>query len=353
MRVSGEGMKASSLAISRREIYRLALIAAFMVAGIGMSPIGTSASGGGVVDGGNLYIGATAVVNSGPLNMRSGAGTDYSVVEVLSEGAYVEVLDGPYTANGYKWWQVQVDASGNIGWVAGVYLTVVSAGPFSIGDTVYVTSDTLNVRSGPGTGYSVIDIITYGTNGLIIDGPVTANGYVWYQIEYVGGTYNGWVASDFLALESTGGGFAIGDILSVTSDSLNVRSGAGTGYSVIDTLGYGNQVLVLDGPYIADGYTWYEVSYSFGGYTGWVAGEYLAYVSSDGISIGDTVYVTSDFVNVRAGAGTGYAIESTLSYGTEAYVIDGPVSADGYTWYQIEYSGGYVGWIAGEFIALV
>lgn len=345
-------MKESSLAISRRGITRLALIAAFLVAGIGASPVGTSASGGGVVDGGNLYIGATAVVNAGPLNLRTGAGTGYGVVEVLSEGAYVEVLDGPYSANGYKWWEVYVDASGNTGFVAGVFLTVVSSGPFSIGDTVYVTSDSLNVRSGPGTGYSVIDVITYGTNGLIIDGPVTANGYVWYEIEYVGGSYAGWVASDFLGLVTTGG-FAIGDIVMVTSDTLNVRSGAGTGYSVIDTLTYGNQGEILDGPYYANGYTWYQISYSFGGYTGWVAGEYLAYVSSGGgIYIGATVYVTSDLLNIRSGAGTGYAIESTLSYGTELYVFDGPAYANGYTWWQVEYSGGYVGWAAGEYLAL-
>ncbi len=352
MRVTGEGMKNSGMSFSRRSVARLALIAAFLVAGVGFAPLDAGASGGGDIDGGNLYIGATAVVNAGPLNLRSGAGTSYSVVEVLSEGAYVEVLDGPYSANGYKWWEVYVDASGNTGFVAGVYLTVVSAGPFSIGDTVYVTSDSLNVRSGPGTGYSVIDVITYGTNGLIIDGPVTANGYVWYEIEYVGGKTAGWVASDFLALVSTGG-FAIGDILMVTSDTLNVRSGPGTGYSVIDMLTYGNQVVVLDGPYVADGYTWYEVSYSFGGYTGWVAGEYLAYVSSGGIYIGATVYVTSDFLNIRAGAGTGYAIESTVSYGTELYVFDGPVTANGYTWWQVEYSGGYVGWAAGEYLALV
>jgi uncharacterized protein YraI len=344
-------MKETTMAISRRGIYRLALIAAFLLAGIGVSPIGASASGGGVIDGGNLYIGATAVVNQGPLNLRSGAGTGYSVIEVLSEGAYVEVLDGPYAANGYKWWEVYVDGSKNTGFVAGVFLTVVSSGPFSIGDTVYVTSDSLNVRSGPGTGYSVIDVITYGTNGLIVDGPVTANGYVWYEIEYVGGTYAGWVASDFLGLVSTGG-FSIGDTVYVTSDTLNVRSGPGTGYSVIDVIVYSTNGLILDGPVYANGYTWYEIDYVGGTSSGWVAGEYLGYVST-GIGIGSTVYVTADLLNVRAGAGTAYAIESTLSYGTEAYVIDGPVYNNGYTWWQIEYSGGYVGWAVGEYLALV
>jgi len=344
-------MKESTLAISRRGIYRLALIAAFLLAGIGVSPIGTSATGGGDIGGGNLYIGATAVVNAGPLHLRSGAGTGYSVVETLSEGAYVEVLDGPYSANGYKWWEVYVDGSKNTGFVAGVFLTVVSSGPFSIGDTVYVTSDSLNVRSGPGTGYSVIDMITYGTNGLIIDGPVTANGYVWYEMEYVGGAYAGWVASDYLALVTTGS-FAIGDTVYVTSDTLNVRSGPGTGYSVIDMIVYGTNGLVIDGPVSADGYTWYEIEYVGGTTAGWVAGEYLGYVSTGGIVIGSTVYVTSESLNVRSGPGTSYAIESTISYGTEGYVIDGPVSANGYTWYQIEYLGGYVGWAAGEYLAV-
>ncbi len=270
-------MKDSSVAISRRGIFRLALIAAFLLAGVGASPVGTSASGGGVVDGGNLYIGATAVVNSGPLNLRAGAGTGYAIVEVLYEGAYVEVLDGPYSANGYKWWEVYVDASGSVGYVAGVYLTVVSSGPFSIGDTVYVTSDTLNVRSGPGTGYSIIDTISYGTNGLIIDGPIYANGYTWYEIEYVGGTYVGWVAGEYLGYVSGGGGIYIGATVYVATDSLNVRSGPGTGYTIESTLSYGTEGYVIDGPVYANGYTWWQIEY-LGGYVGWAAGEYLGLV---------------------------------------------------------------------------
>lgn len=269
-------MQQSGFLVARRRFCRFGLLSALLLAGVGVAPMGASASGGGDLSGSNLYIGATAVVNSGPLNLRSGAGTEYEVVEVLAEGEYVEVLDGPYNANGYRWWQVYVDASGNVGWAAGVYLTAVSSGPFSIGDTVYVTTDALNVRSGPGTGYSVIDVIGYGTNGLIVDGPVSADGYVWYEMEYVGGGSAGWVASDYLALV-TGGGIAVGDTVYVATDFLNVRSGPGTGYGVESTLSYGTEGYVLDGPSYADGYTWYQIEY-FGGYVGWVAGEYLGLV---------------------------------------------------------------------------
>ncbi len=222
----------------------------------------------------------------------------------------------------------------------------------SIGDTVYVASDSLNVRSGPGTGYSVIDIMVYGQNGLIIDGPVYADGYTWFQLTYVGGTTDGWVAGDYLGLVSTGGGLAVGDMVSVSSDELNVRSGPGLGYSVIDIMVYGQNGLIVDGPVDADGYTWYKLTYVGGAVDGWVAGDYLAYEGGSGFLPGDSVSVTAGALNVRSGAGTGYAIIDYLGYGDTATIIDGPYVADGYTWYQIEYSDPLYGWVAGEYLAL-
>lgn len=345
-------MKGKSRSFLNRRIYRLAIVAAFLIAGFGAAPLGAYAVGDDVVDAA-FVSGQTAVVADGPLNLRSGAGTGYSIIETLATGDYVEIQSGPTSAGGYQWYLVYVDATGSTGYVAGVFLGPVSGGSFSIGDTVYVADGPLNVRSGPGTGYAVIDTIAYGTNGLVVDGPVFANGYTWYELDYVGGTSDGWVAGDYLALVSTGGGFAIGDIVVVDSATLNVRSGPGTGYAVIDQLTYGNQGVVLDGPVSADGYTWYQLNYSFGGYTGWVAGEYLSYVSSGGFAIGDTVYVTAAGLNVRSGPGTGYAVIDTIVYGTNGLVVDGPVVANGYTWYELDYVGGISdGWVAGDYLAL-
>lgn len=344
-------MKLENVMFSRRGFFRLAIVVAFLLTGTIAAPLGARAVGDVVIDSSGFYAGQSVVVADGPLNLRAGAGTGYEVVEVLAAGDYLTIEDGPYSGDGYQWYLVSVDAFGSEGYVAGVFLSAASSGAFSIGDTVYVTSDTLNVRSGPGTGYSVIDVMSYGQNGLVVDGPVAANGYTWYELNYVGGTTDGWVAGDYLALVSTGGGFAIGDTVAVDSLTLNVRSGPGTGYTITDVFSYGDQAVVIDGPVGADGYTWYEVSYGGGAYSGWVAGDYLVYASGGGFAIGQSVYVTAASLNVRAGAGTGYDIIDYLGYGTTATIVDGPYVANGYTWYELEYSDPLYGWVAGEYLA--
>ena len=57
-----------------------------------------------------------------------------------------------------------------------------------------VTTDVLNVRSGPGTGYGIASTVTRGDRLNIISGPVSANGYNWFQIEY---DFAEWPSSDY------------------------------------------------------------------------------------------------------------------------------------------------------------
>ncbi|HEX5039104.1 MAG TPA: glycosyl hydrolase family 18 protein [Candidatus Limnocylindria bacterium] len=47
--------------------------------------------------------------------------------------------------------------------------------------------------------------------------------------------------------------------------------------------------------------------------------------------------VTTTTLNVRSGAGTNYAVVGTASSGDRVYILSGPVSAGGYTWWQVEY----------------
>ncbi|MEM9773906.1 MAG: SH3 domain-containing protein [Chloroflexota bacterium] len=55
-------------------------------------------------------------------------------------------------------------------------------------------------------------------------------------------------------------------------------------------------------------------------------------------------------VNFRNGFGSSNAIISVLDQGTVALVIDGPVDADGFTWWQLELDDTSRGWVAGEFL---
>ena len=75
--------------------------------------------------------------------------------------------------------------------------TARAAGNFNIGDTVEVTAN-LNVRTGAGTGYPEItdpDYPSYapqGTIGKILSGPSSADGYIWWKVDFGPGLYSGW-----------------------------------------------------------------------------------------------------------------------------------------------------------------
>lgn len=73
---------------------------------------------------------------------------------------------------------------------------------FSAGDRVRTTAN-VNVRTGPGTSCPEITDPDYpgyapaGNTGVVLSGPVSANGYVWWEIQYDAG-YTGWSAENWL-----------------------------------------------------------------------------------------------------------------------------------------------------------
>jgi len=78
-------------------------------------------------------------------------------------------------------------------------------GKFNVGDSVWTKADTsLNVRKESGTSSPVIDTLIKGTVGTVVEGPVTKDGYVWWNISYDVGTI-GWSAEDWLELAPSAG----------------------------------------------------------------------------------------------------------------------------------------------------
>ena len=65
---------------------------------------------------------------------------------------------------------------------------------------------------------------------------------------------------------------------SCTADVLNVRSGAGTGYSKTDTVGYGDSLTILSETTDSSGAKWYKIS--CGNVTGYVSAAYVQLTSS-------------------------------------------------------------------------
>ena len=95
--------------------------------------------------------GKTYIVTASSLRVRSGAGTNFSQIGSLKNGATVKVES---IANG--WAKLE-----NGGYVSAQYLAeVVDNGE---AQTMYVTARTLNVRKGPGTSYAKAGTLSRGT----------------------------------------------------------------------------------------------------------------------------------------------------------------------------------------------
>lgn len=79
-----------------------------------------------------------------------------------------------------------------------------------------------------------------------------------------------------------------------------------------------------------------------------------SFAQQDGISIGQTVRVTTggQNLNLRSGPGINYEVIAKLTDGTLMTVVDGPRTADGYTWWELDGEPGR-GWAVEEFLRVV
>lgn len=129
---------------------------------------------------------ATAVgavtTGGGNLYVRSAPSTGSSVLASLTKGSYVTLI-----SKSGDWWKVEY-AQNQYGYCYARYITPVEGTPVQV-DT---GGNVLNVRSGPGTGYSRIATVKHGDTVMLRS---TAGG--WSRILYHG-TKLGYVSSRYL-----------------------------------------------------------------------------------------------------------------------------------------------------------
>lgn len=102
-----------------------------------------------------------------------------------------------------------------------------------------VSSDTLNVRSGPNINYEVLGTLSAGDTVT-----VKSSQFEWLEIELTR-DFKGWVHSDYIELASD---FSPGRRITgrVDASRLNVRALPGTRHSVIAQVSRGDRVAVVD-----------------------------------------------------------------------------------------------------------
>jgi|GEM_PF-765004 len=245
-------------------------------------------------------IGPVGYVRAGLLNVRSGPGLNYGVITRVYRNDTLG-LTGRTADN--TWLRLHLPQTGQEAWAAARFveiglgniydLPVVDGGPPPPPPgraTAYVTTYQLNVRGGPGLTYNIIDTLGRGDSSPLVGRSADGN---WLQI-HVSSPYptfaisTGWVFARYVrssvpiyTLPVTDGGTPppgnkpVGD---VTVSRLNVRSGPGFSYTVVNWLNWGAQVNLLGRTNAAD---WLKVEW--GGYpgqgrptyTGWVMARYI------------------------------------------------------------------------------
>ena len=324
---------------------------------------------------------------NGALNVRSGAGTSYSVIGSLSNGAKVEIVE-----TSGSWYKIKYGSG--YGYVSKDYVTVSSSsnsgstdsgnsnnGSSNNGSSSSTTTQSgtikvngaLNVRSGAGTSYSVIGSLSNGAKVEIVE---TSGS--WYKIKY--GSGYGYVSKDYVTVSSSSnsgstdsgnsnnGSSNNGSSSSTTTQSgtikvngaLNVRSGAGTSYSVIGSLSNGAKVEIVE----TSG-SWYKIKYGSG--YGYVSKDYVTVSSSSNSGSTDSgnsnngssnngsssstttqsgTIKVNGALNVRSGAGTSYSVIGSLSNGAKVEIVETSGS-----WYKIKYGSGY-GYISKDYVTV-
>ena len=295
------------------------------------------------------------VINiSSSINIRSGAGTEHSVVGTLHNSETVNILE-----KSGDWYHVS--HNGITGYIFAEYLQEVSSESSSksqvssrtlnkTGKVVNISSS-LNIRSGAGTGHSIVGTLH---NGAIVN--IIEKSGDWYHINHNG--VNGYVSAQYLQEVSSGNTSnentpapaptptplnKTGKVVNISS-SLNIRSGAGTGHSIVGTLHNGATVNIVE-----KSGDWYHISHN--GVNGYVSAQYLQEISSGNSANGNAsgkgyVYNITSNLRVRAAASTNSLILGYLSNGESVDIVG---SSNG--WIHINYKG-TTAYVSSEYIRI-
>lgn len=210
----------------------------------------------------------------------------------------------------------------------------------SMGATAYagseqgvVNTDVLNVRSGPGTNYSIQTKVKRGT---VLD--LLEQKGNWYKTKVNG--REGWVSGDYITKTSSGSE-DVNVKKAKTTANLNMRNGAGTSYRVIKTLPKGTEFEVIE----EVNNEWVKMKHD--GRIGYVHKQYMTYTNKGGTTvkppttdinnikvIGKREVVKTDSLNVRTGPSTSYQKIGTLKGGEVVEVV-----SDTGGWSKIKYKG--------------
>jgi len=245
-----------------------------------------------------------------------------------------------------------------------VFIIALTPTPAAAETRLQITSDTVNVRSGPSTIYDKLTTANKGDTFRVLQ---ASSG--WYQIELKDNSI-GWIIADYVKISTDS---TLPSTVTLAAGTVNIRSGPDTTYDKIGTMNAGDKLTVSG----ESGY-WYVVSYNSNkGYVAkWLVKANFSTTSSTtgtgtsnstptntntGTSTGATTTTTTvtlpaayqkakvntNNLNLRSGPDTTYDKVTQLALGTEVSIYERQGS-----WYSVLAATGQKGWVYAEYVTL-
>jgi len=271
-------------------------------------------------------------ITASNLNVRGGPGLSYSVVSKVNKGEKYPIL----TQEG-DWIKIGLSA-GREGWVAEWFTSKVATSNDVNPNTTtgIVTADSLRVRTGPGTSYSLAGSLANGETVIIVE--ATGN---WIKIKST--TVEGWVSKEYI---STGSSPSTPQARSqqteaVVTSGVNVRTSPSLSGEKIGSLIKGSRVAVF-----SQSNGWAQIQ--FNGTNSWVSSEYLEYANQTAANKSNSslpqATVTASTLSIRDSASLNGSVIGQVLKGQRFSILE-----ESNNWVKIEYDTGKTGWAAGWF----
>jgi N-acetylmuramoyl-L-alanine amidase len=279
----------------------------------------------------------TVTISVGTLNVRADHHLDSPLVGKVHQGESYPILS---IKN--NWVQIPLDDNQK-GWIAS-WLAEIQSSSALPGTYVTPTIDTINVRSGPSTSFSVVEQIKKGEKYVKQDEMGD-----WTKIKLPNGNV-GWTANWLLSEETIENSPEVvsprlHSTAKVNVPILNMRTGPDTSHGIAGKLSKGTSLQVLE-----QQNDWVKVSAD--GLTGWVAEWLVTYADRDSAlpqaSTKDKaqVKILNPGTNIRSGPATSHTVVHVANQGDIFEVI----RSEG-DWFRIRLINGKIGYVAGWIVA--
>ncbi len=215
------------------------------------------------------------------------------------------------------------------------------------------TTDYLNLRSGAGTNTHVVLVLGKNVTVTILDNSDSQ----WAKVKTSGGktgycfkqylNFSGSPVSGPSASSSSGSGQASAS----TTANLNLRAGASLNGRILSILAKGTSLKIIDN----SNPQWAKIQ-TKNGTQGWCYKAYLKIsngsntpsVSASVNKSSGTTGTTTDYLNLREGAGMNYKVILTMSKGTSVSVLD----TSNALWTKVRTQGGKQGWCSTSYLKI-